>query len=56
MPGLPQGNFDIPLALTSKYYNADGSLWSPDANGETDSLFVSTILFGGRLRVARPVT
>lgn len=30
--GLPQGDYDIPLGLTSKRYNPDGSLWSPEVS------------------------
>lgn len=37
--GLPSGKYDIPLALAAKRYNADGSLWDPEANGETTSVF-----------------
>lgn len=49
VPGLPQGNFDIlPLGLTSKRYNKDGSLWSPDQNGEQDSLWGDIIQVNGQ--------
>jgi hypothetical protein len=43
IPGLPQGDFDIPLALAAKRYNADGSLWDPEANNEETSVFVSKV-------------
>jgi bilirubin oxidase len=46
--GLPQGDYDIPLALTSKRYNPDGSLWSPEANGETTNLFGDVIHVNGQ--------
>lgn len=48
IPGLPQGNYDIPLALTSKRYNTDGSLWSPEANHETTNLFGDVIHVNGQ--------
>jgi bilirubin oxidase len=47
--GLPQGDYDIPLAIASKRYNADFSLWSPDANQETTSLFGDVIHVNGLL-------
>ena len=43
--GLPSGDYDIPLALSSKQYNRDGSLYSP-AN-ERDSLFGDVIHVNG---------
>ncbi|KAK3624292.1 hypothetical protein LTR56_021113 [Elasticomyces elasticus] len=39
VPGLPQGTYDIGLVLASKRYNSDGTLWDPDTNGETTSVF-----------------
>ncbi|KAK3715090.1 hypothetical protein LTR37_007300 [Vermiconidia calcicola] len=48
VPGLPQGKYDIPLGLTSKRYNSDGSLWSPDANGESTSLYGDVIQVNGQ--------
>lgn len=47
-PGLPQGDYDIPLGLTSKRYNPDGSLWSPEANHETTNLFGDVIHVNGQ--------
>ncbi|CAD0100682.1 unnamed protein product [Aureobasidium mustum] len=46
--GLPSGNYDIPLALAAKRYNADGSLWDPEANGETTSVFGDVIQVNGQ--------
>ena len=48
MAGLPQGDYDIPLGLTSKRYNPDGTLWSPEANGETTNLFGDVIHVNGQ--------
>ncbi|KAG9571601.1 oxidase cueO precursor, partial [Aureobasidium melanogenum] len=45
--GLPQGNYDIPLALSAKRYNSDFSLWDPDANHETTSVFGDVIQVNG---------
>ncbi|KAK5739395.1 hypothetical protein LTR17_005300 [Elasticomyces elasticus] len=39
LPGLPQGAYDIGLVLASKRYNKDGTLWDPDTNGETTSVY-----------------
>lgn len=46
--GLPQGKYDLPLALTSKRYNKDGTLWSPEANGEDKNLFGDVIHVNGQ--------
>ncbi|KAG9960498.1 oxidase cueO precursor, partial [Aureobasidium melanogenum] len=46
--GLPSGNYDVPLALAAKRYNADGSLWDPEANGETTSVFGDVIHVNGQ--------
>lgn len=46
--GLPSGAYDIPLALAAKRYNSDGSLWSPEANGETVSVFGDVIQVNGQ--------
>ncbi|KAI5265941.1 oxidase cueO precursor [Aureobasidium subglaciale] len=45
---LPSGNYDIPLALAAKRYNADGTLWDPEANGETTSVFGDVIQVNGQ--------
>ena len=45
--GLPSGKYDLPLALAAKRYNADGSLWDPEANGETVSVFGDVIHVNG---------
>ncbi|KJX94221.1 hypothetical protein TI39_contig4207g00004 [Zymoseptoria brevis] len=48
VPGLPQGDYDISLALAAKRYNADGTLWDPDVNGETTSLYGDVIHVNGQ--------
>lgn len=48
IPGLPQGDYDIPMALTSKRYNNDGSLWSPEKNGEDKNLFGDIVHVNGQ--------
>ncbi|KAL1297993.1 hypothetical protein AAFC00_006499 [Neodothiora populina] len=45
---LPMGQYDVPLALAAKRYNSDGSLWSPEANGETVSVFGDVIQVNGQ--------
>jgi bilirubin oxidase len=45
--GLPSDKFDLPLALAAKRYNSDGSLWDPEANGETTSVFGDVIHVNG---------
>ena len=40
---LPQGKYDVPLALAAKRYNKDGTLWSPEANGEMESVYGDVI-------------
>jgi bilirubin oxidase len=44
--GLPSGDYDLPLALNSKQYNSDGTLFSPA--GETDSLWGDVIHVNGQ--------
>ncbi|CAI6280925.1 unnamed protein product [Periconia digitata] len=44
--GLPKGAYDIPLALSSKQYNSDGTLFSPAA--ERDSLWGDVIHVNGQ--------
>ena len=44
--GLPSGEYDVPLILSSKQYNEDGSLFSPA--DETDSLFGDIIHVNGQ--------
>lgn len=47
--GLPQGPvYDLPLALSAKRYNPDGTLWSPEANGEDKNLFGDIIHVNGQ--------
>jgi bilirubin oxidase len=48
IPGLPQGKYDIPIVLGAKQFNPDGSLWSPEANGEEKNAFGDTILANGQ--------
>jgi len=48
IPGLPQDEYDIPIALTSKRYNNDGTLWSPEANGEDKNLFGDIVHVNGQ--------
>lgn len=43
--GLPSGQYDVPLALSSKQYQANGDLFSP--NGETVSLYGDVIHVNG---------
>lgn len=43
---LPSGQYDVPLALASKFYKSDGSLVSPA--GETDSLWGDVIHVNGQ--------
>ncbi|KAJ4343309.1 hypothetical protein N0V87_000531 [Didymella glomerata] len=44
--GLPKGDYDLPLALSSKQYNRDGTLFDP--KDETDSLFGDVIHVNGQ--------
>jgi bilirubin oxidase len=44
---LPAGKYDLPLALAAKRYNADGTLWDPEANGEKVSVFGDVIHMNG---------
>jgi bilirubin oxidase len=44
--GLPSGPYDLPLALNSKQYNSDGTLFSPAA--ETESLWGDVIHVNGQ--------
>ena len=46
--GLPQGDYDIPMALTSKRYNNDGTLWSPEKNNEEKNLFGDVVHVNGQ--------
>jgi FtsP/CotA-like multicopper oxidase with cupredoxin domain len=46
--GLPSGQYDVPLALTSKRYNKNGSLWSPEANEEEQSLHADVFHVNGQ--------
>ncbi|KAK8075060.1 multicopper oxidase [Apiospora hydei] len=43
---LPSGNYDVPLVLSSKQYNNDGSLFSPAS--ETTSLYGDVIHVNGQ--------
>ncbi|KAF1949470.1 Cupredoxin [Byssothecium circinans] len=44
--GLPNGKYDLPLAIASKQYKADGTLFSPA--GERDSLWGDVIHVNGQ--------
>ncbi|CAN9355669.1 unnamed protein product [Alternaria alternata] len=44
--GLPSGAYDVPLALASKQYNSDGTLFDP--KDETDSLWGDVIHVNGQ--------
>lgn len=46
--GLPQGKYDIPMALTAKRYNNDGTLWSPEKNKEDKNLFGDVVHVNGQ--------
>lgn len=45
--GLPDGKYDVPLALSAKFYNQDGTLWDPEANGETTSVYGDVVHVNG---------
>ncbi|KAF2637509.1 hypothetical protein P280DRAFT_482944 [Massarina eburnea CBS 473.64] len=45
--GLPSGKYDLPLSIAAKRYEADGSLWDPEANKETVSVFGDVIHVNG---------
>jgi len=45
---LPSGDYDVPLALTAKFYNSDYSLWDPEVNGETTSVYGDVIYVNGQ--------
>lgn len=44
---LPSGKYDIPLSLAAKFYNKDGTLWDPEANRETTSVYGDVIQVNG---------
>jgi len=44
--GLPAGKYDVPLAISAKQYNADGTLFDPAA--ERDSLWGDVIQVNGQ--------
>jgi bilirubin oxidase len=44
---LPSGKYDVPLGLSAKYYNKDGTLWDPEANGEKTSVYGDVIHVNG---------
>ncbi|KAH7407358.1 Cupredoxin [Cadophora sp. MPI-SDFR-AT-0126] len=46
--GLPDGKYDVPLALAAKRYNKDYSLWDPEKNGETTSVYGDVIHVNGQ--------
>ncbi|GAB7345485.1 hypothetical protein MBLNU457_3809t1 [Dothideomycetes sp. NU457] len=44
---LPSGQYDVPLGLVARFYNQDGTLWDPEANGETTSVYGDVIHVNG---------
>lgn len=44
---LPAGKYDVPLGLAAKFYNQDGTLWDPEANGEKTSVYGDVIHVNG---------
>lgn len=44
---LPSGQYDIPLALSAKFFNRNGTLWDPEANGETTSVYGDVVMVNG---------
>jgi bilirubin oxidase len=46
--GLPTGKYDVPAVIWSRRYNANGSLWDPEANGEVTSLYGDVIEVNGQ--------
>jgi bilirubin oxidase len=46
--GLPQGKYDIPLGLAAKRFNPDGTLWDPELNQETTSLYGDVFMVNGQ--------
>lgn len=51
--GLPTGNYDLPLALSAKQYNSDGTLFNP--KDETTSLWGDVIHVNGQPWPYHPV-
>lgn len=45
---MPSGDYDVPLGLAAKRYNSDGTLWDPEKNGETTSVYGDVIQVNGQ--------
>lgn len=46
--GLPQGDYDVPLAFMARRYNSDGTLWDPEKNGEVTSVYGDVVEVNGQ--------
>jgi bilirubin oxidase len=46
--GLPTGQYDVPISIFARRYNANGSLWDPELNNEVTSVFGDVIEVNGQ--------